>query len=74
VVHAANVRLHLISGTDELQRLDLSTKFNTELAFPDCTCAIWAVATAERWLEEHFEQHRQGVDARPGTRATMRSA
>jgi NTE family protein len=54
-VHAANVRLHIISGNDELQRLDLSTKFNTEWPFLTHLRDLGR-ATAERWLEEHFEQ------------------
>jgi NTE family protein len=55
VVHAAGVRLHLISGTGELQQLDLSSKFNTELPFLLRLRAL-GVATAERWLEENFDR------------------
>ena len=54
VVHAAAVRLHLISGNEELQQLDLSSKFNTELPFLQRLRAL-GVATAERWLEENFD-------------------
>jgi NTE family protein len=55
VVHAAGVRLHLISGNNELQRLDLSTKFNTEWPFL-LHLRDLGMATAERWLAENFEQ------------------
>jgi NTE family protein len=55
VVHAAGVRLHLISGNAELQRLDLSSKFNTELPFLLHLHGL-GVATAERWLEENFDR------------------
>jgi len=54
VVHAAGVRLHLISGNEELQQLDLSSKFNTEWPFLLRLHAL-GVATAERWLNEQFE-------------------
>lgn len=54
VVHAASVRLHLISGNEELQQLDLSSKFNTEWPFLLRLHAL-GVATAERWLAQHFE-------------------
>lgn len=55
VVQAAAVRLHLISGNDELQRLDLSSKFNIELPFL-LRLRDLGVATAERWLEENFDR------------------
>lgn len=54
-VHAAGVRLHLISGNEELQRLDLSSKFNTELPFLLHLREL-GVATAGRWLEENFDR------------------
>jgi NTE family protein len=55
VTHAAGVRLHLISANEELQQLDLSSKFNTELPFLLRLRGL-GVATAERWLEEHFDR------------------
>jgi NTE family protein len=55
VTHAAGVHLHLISGNEELQQLDLSSKFNTELPFLLRLRELGA-ATAERWLEENFDQ------------------
>ncbi|MDB5790970.1 MAG: patatin-like phospholipase family protein [Massilia sp.] len=55
MVSAAGVRLHLISGNEELQRLDLSSKFNTELPFLQHLRDL-GVATAERWLEENFDR------------------
>jgi NTE family protein len=55
VAHAAAVRLHLISGNDALQRLDLSSKFNTEWPFLLRLHAL-GVETAGRWLEQHLEQ------------------
>lgn len=55
VVHAAAVRLHLISGNEALQKLDLSSKFNTEWPFLLHLRAL-GVETAERWLEENFER------------------
>lgn len=54
IVHAAPVRLHLISGNDALQQLDLSSKFNTEWPFLLRLHAL-GVETAARWLERHFE-------------------
>lgn len=54
VVHAASVRLHLITGNEELQQLHLSSKFNTELSFLLHLRGL-GVATAERWLEENFD-------------------
>ncbi len=54
VVHAAGVRLHLISGNEELQQLDLSSKFNTEWPFLLHLHDL-GVATAERWLDEHVD-------------------
>jgi len=54
ITHAAGVRLHLISGNEELQQLDLSSKFNTEWPFLLRLHAL-GVATAERWLEENFD-------------------
>lgn len=53
MVHAAGVRLHMISGNDELQRLDLSTKYNTEWPFLLHLREL-GIATAQRWLDEHF--------------------
>lgn len=53
-VRAAAVRLHLISGNDALQKLDLSSKFNTELPFL-LSLRELGVATAQRWLEQNFE-------------------
>ena len=66
VVRAAAVRLHLISGNDELQKLDLSSKFNTELPFLQHLRGLGS-ATAERWLEQHFEHigHRSTLDPVP---------
>ncbi|MFC5513595.1 patatin-like phospholipase family protein [Massilia jejuensis] len=55
IVHPAAVRLHLISGNEALQQLDLSSKFNTEWPFLLRLHAL-GVATAGRWLDEHFEQ------------------
>lgn len=55
VTHAAGVRLHLISGNEELQQLDLSSKFNTELPFLLHLRGLGA-ATAQRWLEENFDR------------------
>jgi NTE family protein len=55
VVHAASVRLHMITANEELQKLDLSAKFNTELPFLLRLRALGA-ATAERWLEQNFER------------------
>lgn len=54
VVHAAGVRLHLISGNEELQQMDLSSKFNTEWPFLLRLHAL-GVATAGRWLEENLD-------------------
>lgn len=54
IVHGAPVRLHLISGNDGLQQLDLSSKFNTEWPFLLRLHAL-GVETAGRWLEENFE-------------------
>jgi len=48
------VRLHLISGNEQLQQLDLSSKFNTEWPFLLRLHAL-GVATAERWLEENVD-------------------
>ncbi len=53
MVHAAGVRLHMISGNDELQRLDLSTKYNTEWPFLLHLRELGSAA-AQRWLDEHF--------------------
>ena len=53
MVHTAGVRLHMISGNDELQRLDLSTKYNTEWPFL-LHLRDLGIATAQRWLDEHF--------------------
>lgn len=53
LVHAAGVRLHMISGNDELQRLDLSTKYNTEWPFL-LHLRDLGIATAQRWLDAHF--------------------
>jgi NTE family protein len=55
LVHAAAVRLHLISGNEVLQQLDLSSKFNTELPFLLRLRAL-GVETAERWLEQNFDR------------------
>jgi NTE family protein len=55
MVHAAAVRLHLITGNEELQKLDLSSKFNTELPFLLHLRGL-GVATAERWLDENFDR------------------
>jgi NTE family protein len=55
MVNAAGVRLHLISGNEELQQLDLSSKFNTELPFLLHLRALGA-ATAGRWLEQNFDR------------------
>lgn len=55
LAHAAAVRLHLISGNDVLQQLDLSSKFNTEWPFLLRLQAL-GVETAERWLAENLEQ------------------
>jgi len=52
--HAAPVRLHLISGNEALQQLDLSSKFNTELPFLLRLHAL-GVETAQRWLDAHLE-------------------
>jgi NTE family protein len=54
VVHAAAVRLHLVSGNEVLQQLDLSSKFNTEWPFLLRLHAL-GVETAGRWLEQNFE-------------------
>lgn len=53
VVHAAAVRLHLISGNEVLQQLDLSSKFNTEWPFLLRLHAL-GMETAGRWLEENL--------------------
>ena len=55
VVHAAGVRLHLISGNEALQQLDLSSKFNTEWPFLLRLHAM-GVETAGRWLAQNVEQ------------------
>jgi NTE family protein len=55
LVRAAPVRLHLISANEELQKLDLSSKFNTELPFLLHLRAL-GVATAQRWLEQNFDR------------------
>ncbi|MFC5478033.1 patatin-like phospholipase family protein [Massilia suwonensis] len=52
--HAAPVRLHLISGNEALQQLDLSSKFNTELPFLLRLHAL-GVEMAQRWLDAHLE-------------------
>ncbi len=54
ITHASGVRLHLISGNEQLQQLDLSSKFNTEWPFLLRLHAL-GVATAERWLEESVD-------------------
>ncbi|KQQ92069.1 hypothetical protein ASF77_08595 [Massilia sp. Leaf139] len=54
-VHAAAVRLHLISGNETLQQLDLSSKFNTELPFLLRLRAL-GVETAERWLARNLDR------------------
>jgi len=54
ITHAAGVRLHLISGNEQLQQLDLSSKFNTEWPFLLRLHKL-GVATAERWLEENLD-------------------
>jgi NTE family protein len=55
VVRAAAVRLHLISGNEALQQLDLSSKFNTEWPFLLRLHAL-GVETAGRWLEQNLER------------------
>jgi NTE family protein len=55
IVHAAAVRLHLISGNEALQQLDLSSKFNTEWPFLLRLHAL-GVEAAGRWLEQNLER------------------
>lgn len=55
IVHPAAVRLHLISGNDALQQLDLSSKFNTEWPFLLRLHAL-GVETAEHWLDRNLER------------------
>lgn len=52
-VHAANVRLHLISGTDTLSTYSLSSKYNTEWAFLSHLHDL-GFAAADKWLANHF--------------------
>lgn len=51
----ANVRMHLISGTDTIGAYTLSSKYNTEWAFLENLHDLGFNA-ADRWLAEHFEQ------------------
>jgi NTE family protein len=54
-VHKGAVRLHLVSGTEALRDLSLSSKFNLDWNFIKQLHDL-GVAAAERWLGEHFEQ------------------
>jgi NTE family protein len=54
-VHAAPVRLHLISGTGTLGSYSLSSKYNTDWAFLSHLHGL-GFAAAEQWLAENFEQ------------------
>lgn len=53
-IHSADVRLHLISANEELQKLHLSSKFNTELPFLLHLRQL-GVATAEQWLKQNLD-------------------
>ncbi|WP_081934152.1 patatin-like phospholipase family protein [Massilia sp. 9096] len=52
--HSADVRLHLISANEELQKLHLSSKFNTELPFLLHLRELEA-ATADGWLKQNLD-------------------
>jgi len=53
-VHAAPVRMHLISGTDTLSTYSMSSKYNTDWAFLEHLHAL-GLAAAEQWLVENFQ-------------------
>jgi NTE family protein len=53
-VKAANVRTHLISGTDTLSTFTLSSKYNVEWAFVSHLHDL-GFAAADRWLADHFD-------------------
>lgn len=63
-VHAAPMRLHLISGNGTLSNLDISSKFNVEWPFILQMHEAGREA-ASRWLDEHAEQ--------VGVRSTLES-
>jgi len=48
------VRLHLVSGTDALRDLAISSKFNTEWAFIEWLRGL-GTAAADRWLAYHAD-------------------
>jgi NTE family protein len=53
-VHQGPVRLHLISGSEALREMSLSSKFNTDWNFIKQLHAL-GHAAADRWLETHFD-------------------
>jgi NTE family protein len=61
----ARMRLHLISGIDDVSQLGISSKFNAELPLLEHLHAC-GVAAAERWLAEHGDQlgRRSTLDTR----------
>ena len=52
-VHMGAVRLHVISGTEPLRELSISSKFNTQWSFIRYLHDLGAAA-AERWLQDDF--------------------
>jgi NTE family protein len=54
-VHAANIRMHLISGTETLSNYSLSSKYNTEWAFLSHLHDS-GFAAADTWLSKNFFQ------------------
>jgi NTE family protein len=52
-VHTANVRMHLISGTDTLSNYSHSSKYNTEWAFLSHLHDP-GFAAADKWLAKNF--------------------
>jgi NTE family protein len=59
-VHQGAVRLHLVSGTEALRDMSLSSKFNTDWTFIRQLHDL-GHAAAERWLQESFP--RVGVES-----------
>ena len=53
-VHRGPVRLHLVSGSEALRDMSLSSKFNTDWHFIRQLHAL-GHAAADRWLQAHFD-------------------
>lgn len=79
-VHYGPMRLHLVSGTDVLRDLSISSKFNTDWSFIEGMHKL-GVAAADRWLERDadrvglestldpafiYASHAMGKGAQPG--------